>query len=143
MPSVAQHVNYNETVVFTVFPNGGYRIYSVTGCGGTLNDNIYTTATVTSDCAVNAIFVAILPVRMNGNDYLTLQDAYSLSDSGFTIQSWATTMVGDLTIDKKDVYVNLKGGYDANYMNQYGYTILKGKLIIGQGGIVVDRLAIE
>ncbi len=48
-PSTPQTVNYNGTASFTVTPNTGYQIASVTGCGGTLSGNTYTTGQITAD----------------------------------------------------------------------------------------------
>lgn len=42
---------------FTISPNSGYTP-SVTGCGGTLSGNTYTTAAATSNCTVSATFKA-------------------------------------------------------------------------------------
>jgi hypothetical protein len=55
-PSTAQTVNYNSTTSFTVTPNTGYSISSVTGCGGTLSGSTYTTGPITSNCTVAAAF---------------------------------------------------------------------------------------
>ena len=53
-------VAYGTVLHFTVTPNSGYAA-NVTGCGGTLSGNTYTTGAITADCAVAANFVA-LPV---------------------------------------------------------------------------------
>lgn len=58
-PAAAQTLTYGETATFTIMPNAGYRIASVSGCGGTLNGSTYTTAGITSDCTVSVEFVAI------------------------------------------------------------------------------------
>lgn len=52
-------VSYNTNTSFTISTNIGYQIESVTGCNGTLNNNEYTTGTVTSDCQINATFTKI------------------------------------------------------------------------------------
>jgi len=54
--SNVQRVNYGSTIAFTVTPNTGYHIASVTGCGGALVGNTFTTGAVTADCAVTASF---------------------------------------------------------------------------------------
>ncbi len=41
-PATPQTVNYNATTSFTVTPSTGYKIESVTGCGGTLSGNTFT-----------------------------------------------------------------------------------------------------
>ncbi|MFA7403090.1 MAG: YncE family protein [Pelobacteraceae bacterium] len=57
-PSAPQTVSYGNTVSFTVTPDSanGYKIASVTGCGGTLNGNTYTTGPITSACSLSAAF---------------------------------------------------------------------------------------
>ncbi|HEY6209699.1 MAG TPA: InlB B-repeat-containing protein, partial [Gemmatimonadales bacterium] len=55
-PGTAQTVNYGATKAFTVTPATGYHIDQVTGCGGTLVGNTYTTGAVTADCTVTASF---------------------------------------------------------------------------------------
>lgn len=44
------------TTTFTVTPNTGYYISSVTGCSGSLSGNTYTTGAVNSNCTVSAGF---------------------------------------------------------------------------------------
>ncbi|HIJ88177.1 MAG TPA: hypothetical protein HPP97_10945, partial [Desulfuromonadales bacterium] len=41
---------------FSVNPDPGYRIASVSGCGGSMSGNIYITAPLTASCAINASF---------------------------------------------------------------------------------------
>ncbi len=50
-------VNDGSTATFGVTPNVGYAISSVTGCGGTLSGNTYTTGAITADCSVTATFI--------------------------------------------------------------------------------------
>ena len=51
-------VDAGGTSTFTVTPNSGYAINSVTGCGGSLSGSTYTTGTITANCTVTASFVA-------------------------------------------------------------------------------------
>lgn len=55
-PSAAQNIPYNGTTSFTVTPATDYRIASVTGCGGTLTGNTYTTGQITDNCSISATF---------------------------------------------------------------------------------------
>ena len=57
-PSTPQTVNYNDKISFTLTPDLHYHISSVTGCGGSLSENIYTTGNITGDCTVEATFGA-------------------------------------------------------------------------------------
>ncbi|HEY5760837.1 MAG TPA: choice-of-anchor U domain-containing protein, partial [Steroidobacter sp.] len=58
-PSVS--VTHGDATTFTVQPDAEQRVASVTGCGGTLSGTVYTTATVTEDCAVSVRFVGVAP----------------------------------------------------------------------------------
>jgi hypothetical protein len=56
-PSTPQTVNDGDTVAFTVTADQNYLIGDVSGCGGTLLDDVFTTAPITGDCEVDATFV--------------------------------------------------------------------------------------
>ena len=55
-PDTPQTVNSGQTIQFTVTPDTGYSIAGVTGCGGSLVGNTYTTGAITADCTVEASF---------------------------------------------------------------------------------------
>ena len=55
-PNTPQTVNDGSTTSFTVTPDVHYRIAGVTGCGGQLAGNVYTTGPITADCTVSATF---------------------------------------------------------------------------------------
>ncbi|TWI71693.1 pre-peptidase [Desulfobotulus alkaliphilus] len=55
-PDTPQTVNHGATTSFTITPDTGYGISSVTGCGGTLSGNTYTTGAITGACTVTASF---------------------------------------------------------------------------------------
>ncbi|MCC8986151.1 MAG: autotransporter domain-containing protein [Candidatus Contendobacter sp.] len=55
-PSGSQIVTAGASITFTVNPNAGYAILTVTGCNGKLTDKSYTTGPITANCAVNARF---------------------------------------------------------------------------------------
>ncbi len=50
-------VNQNSSTDFVITPNSGYVIDTVTGCGGSLTADTYTTGSITADCSVSATFV--------------------------------------------------------------------------------------
>ena len=85
-PSTPQTVNYGATKSFTVTPNTGYHIAAVSGCGGTLTNNTYTTGVITTDCTVTASFIVVNPskigvFRSNGGWYLD-QNGNGVWDAG-------------------------------------------------------------
>ncbi len=56
-PSTPQPVTYGNTTQFTITPNAGYSIASVSGtCGGTLSGDTYTTNEILANCTVVANF---------------------------------------------------------------------------------------
>ena len=57
-PSTPQSVDEGATTSFTVTPNANFEIGSVSGCGGSLAGNVYTTGAISADCTVSAAFVA-------------------------------------------------------------------------------------
>jgi hypothetical protein len=56
------YVDYNEKTTFNIMPYMGYSLplLGVTGCGGTLVGNTYTTGNITDDCTVTANFKPIM-----------------------------------------------------------------------------------
>ncbi len=50
-------VAYGGTLSFTLNPDSGYNINNVTGCNGSLSGTTYTTAVITSDCAISTTFI--------------------------------------------------------------------------------------
>jgi hypothetical protein len=104
-PATAQTVNYNATTPFTVTPGTGYHIDTVTGCGGSLVGNTYTTGPITAGCTVTAGFAPndalapivsntqALPVALNTSGTLTatISDA---TTGGSKIVSWYYTIDG-------------------------------------------------
>ena len=98
------------------------------GCSGTGD----CTVVMNADKDITAAFHICLnsPVRIVNKTYhLTLQDAYNLADNEDIIQSQAARFIGDLNINR-NISVILEGGFNCNYTNKTGKTILKGKITI-------------
>jgi hypothetical protein len=88
-PEAAQLVNYGSTTSFTVTPDTGYRIDSVTGCGGNLTDNTFTTAAITENCTVEASFQALIVSTAKINDTgISLCGNYDTENEG----QWSSTL---------------------------------------------------
>jgi N-acetylneuraminic acid mutarotase len=58
MISPAATVNAGDTTTVTVTPKNGYVVSEVSGCGGALAGNTYTTGTINAACTVTATFQA-------------------------------------------------------------------------------------
>ena len=65
-PSTVQTVDYGSSTSFAVTPAPGYQIASVSGCGGSLSGNLYTTGSITANCTVSATF-SLLSYAVNGS----------------------------------------------------------------------------
>lgn len=50
-------VPHGETRALTVTPSEGYEVNTITGCGGALVDDTYTTDVITADCSISVSFV--------------------------------------------------------------------------------------
>lgn len=66
-PNTGQTAYYNSTKTFTITPDAGYSIQTVTGCNGNLSGNTYTTGAITGDCFVTASFTANPPAVPSGD----------------------------------------------------------------------------
>ena len=89
-PSGAVSVNTGATATFTVTPDGGHRIDSVTGCGGTLDGNTYTTAAITADCSVSATFALnTYTVTASAGNGGSISPSGSVTSSGGTTQTFS------------------------------------------------------
>lgn len=82
---VSATVTSGSTAMFTVTPGSGYVIGSVSGCGGTLSGNTYTTAAITASCTVTASFVAQYTVTGSAGV------GGKISPSSATVSSGGTT----------------------------------------------------
>jgi hypothetical protein len=63
-PGEAVTVYGGSFTSFTMTPATGYQISGVSGCGGTLNGNTFTTAAINADCTVTASF-SLIPVPVS------------------------------------------------------------------------------
>lgn len=67
MSPASRTVNDGDTTTFTVTPNSGYYIDTVSGCGGSLSGSTYTTGAIAANCAVTATFAATPPTMHTVN----------------------------------------------------------------------------
>jgi hypothetical protein len=88
------------STAFTITAEAGYEVASVTGCGGTLSGNTYTTGTITSDCRVTAFFS--LPgaeVKMNGEYRFVAQMGGLRTAAGGTVHTTGEGSTGSIAFD--------------------------------------------
>jgi len=53
-------VTQGQTTTFTVTPDAGYAVSSITGCNGTLSETTYTTGAISATCSVTATFTSFM-----------------------------------------------------------------------------------
>jgi hypothetical protein len=145
-PSTQQTVKPNDSIDFTVTPDNGYQIVTVTGSTGCdvitmINPGIYRAGPVTANCTVTPTFSTnLMPVRIGTTYYETLLKAYDKALSGDVIEAVATSFTGDM---KLDIAVTLQGGYNDTYETRTGNTVVVGNVTISMGSLVADRLTIQ
>jgi len=106
---VSQTLSFGATASFAILPESGFGIGTVTGCGGSLSGNTYTTAPIIDACTVSADFTALNglvggkleinrvnpgPVGGNVDVFLTATYADGLAVPGLTAESFSV-QVGD------------------------------------------------
>jgi hypothetical protein len=87
-------VNAGGTTTLTVTASSGYAISSVTGCGGTLSGNTFTTGTINATCAVTASFVAQYAVTATAGTGGTISPASATVNAGGTTTLTVTASSG-------------------------------------------------
>lgn len=58
-PALTDVEHHGRTVSLNLTPNPGYRVDTVTGCSGTLEELTYTTGPITEDCSIDARFTRL------------------------------------------------------------------------------------
>jgi bacillolysin len=104
--------------------------------------------TLSADTTVTATFnsASTLLVQLLGAPVRTfgfIQLAYNSAGSSGVIKAQAVTLVENLLLNVAGRSITFKGGYDAGFAIQTGYTTVLGKLTLGQGSLIADRLVIR
>lgn len=103
-------------------------------CNITMNENMNVNASFETGNAARILSGLTL--------YGTLQDSFDAVSGEDTIQSRFMLTPEDLNLTS-NVVINLKGGYDQDFVNVIGTTIVKGQLIISNGKLIVENLRIR
>jgi streptogramin lyase len=115
-PDGPQKAAPGETVSFIIMPDAGYGISSVSGCGGTLSGNTYTTGPATADCTVSVTFAPAYKIAG------TVKNA-----SGVPMQGVTMTLSGG-AIGTITTTTNSSGSYKFRGLVNGTYTITPGKM---------------
>lgn len=138
--------NPGSSITLTATPAAGASV-SWTNCTASTGNTC--TLTLDGNKTVTASFNATIcqnsPVRIAKATpvyYATIQDAYNAASDGDTIQSLASDFTETLTFNRS-VSVTLQGGYDCDYTNNAGSSVIKGSLTISAGTLTVNNLVLE
>jgi hypothetical protein len=121
-PNTPVQVVHGNTTTFTVTPDTGYRIDTVSGCNGTLSGNTYTTGPITMACQVTASFLPVCTYSLSPASKTFPAKGFGLSTnvtvtgSGMTvcpvpsvntIYPWITAVMGTWSKNKATVKVTV------------------------------------
>ncbi len=104
--------------------------------------------TINANTTVTAGF-SLFPVKRveGGITYSTIQEAFSdrALKSGDTIETQETTFneSPDFNLNYLNISVLLKGGFDASFASQTGYSTITGTLTISMGTLTVEDIRIQ
>jgi len=133
----------NAAVTLMASPAGTSLFNGWTGACSNPSGNC--AVTMDADKAVTANFTAVPLVRTDGAPaayFADLQSAYDAAAAGTTIQAQAAELTGNLLLNR-GIRVGLSGGYDSAYGSQSGRTVLKGKLTIRSGMVVIEKVSVR
>lgn len=79
-------------------------------------------------------------ISETGQTFSFVQPAYDAASNGAIIKARRVSFIEELLLDVVGGTVTIKGGYEPTFITQSGYSTIKGKLTIGKGGLVADRI---
>ena len=100
------------------------------------------------DRTVGAIFnldtvhKALIPYPAQYFYFSTLQAAYNAATPDLSVRAWGTDFTEQLNANL-DKAVTIRGGFNAAYSANSGYTTLHGRLNVSKGSLTVERLVIR
>jgi hypothetical protein len=136
-PLVAVAAGGSQT--FTVTPNSGFSVGSVTDSVSGAMGSPYALSSIAADHTVTAAFVSPIRIFDTAIFYGSLQSAFDATADNWTIQSQVTIPAGDLLVDR-NITTILSGGYDSSFTSQSGNTVMFGNVIISDGTLEVKNL---
>jgi hypothetical protein len=116
--------------------------WSSGSCPGTGNCSI----TLNASTNLAGTFVTMPPVKLMSDTfseyYTQLQEAYDSAPANSVILLKTSPTFGGLLTDNP-ISVTIRGGFDAGFNSQTGYSVLQGLLTIGSGNATIDRLIVQ
>ncbi|TWI76882.1 putative pyrroloquinoline-quinone binding quinoprotein [Desulfobotulus alkaliphilus] len=98
-------INTGEKAVFTITANTGYRIENASGCGGTLEGQVFTTAPVTETCYLTVNFTE-LPNPISCSTALPVSPLFGQQSVSLTpVFEWSACEHADGNAVEYDIYL--------------------------------------
>jgi uncharacterized repeat protein (TIGR01451 family) len=92
---------------------------------------------------VSPLVLPLVLISGTSQTFSLVQPAYAAAANGEIIKAQGISFSELLLFDTAGKTVTIKGGYEPTFSTQSGYTTIQGKLTIGKGGIVADRITIR
>ncbi|MCP5450035.1 MAG: hypothetical protein H6972_05650 [Gammaproteobacteria bacterium] len=109
----SQTVNYGDTAKFTIQPRYyDYRISAVTGCGGSLSGNTYTTGPITANCNVIVTWAALVATTSGSGG--TISPSSQWVDLGKTTNFTVTAQTGYFALSSSFSTAGCSGNFSGN-----------------------------
>ncbi|MFZ2199064.1 MAG: chitobiase/beta-hexosaminidase C-terminal domain-containing protein, partial [Thermodesulfovibrionales bacterium] len=150
MTCTPTNVYQGGSFVCRVFPNSGYHLQSLTDTvdvTAQVSGNVYTVNNVSAGHNIVADFSQNLVLRLWGTDsetwYQTIQNAYNAASSGDDILALSADFTGDLYFNRNNISIALQGGCERDFYVIDGWTVLSGKLTIGNGTVTIEYFIIK
>ena len=131
----SQTVNRGATATLTVTPDTGYRITMVSGCGGSLDGDVYTTGPITFACEVNAAFSLASGGYGEAPQRVVLVAATSFQADQVQLE-WLETFDNDTP--REDILYRLHAETSPNFIPSDA--TVRGEVVGGISGVLADLM---
>ena len=142
------HLPYTWSIASGIIPDGLTLNSSTGGISGTptntgeFNFTARVTDAISNTAEMPYTMYVSCRVRISGAplDYLLLQDAYSATSDGGTLEIPAMSTAEDLTFDRSVV---IRGGYDCDFTDNPSYTTINGNMTNSYGTTTLEKIILN
>ena len=130
------------SVTLTAFPQSTTSTFAGWAGDYTTSDGASCTVPMNGTKGVIATFTAAPFVMGDTTPYDKIHDAFELMAGAGSIKALAREFIENVVLNRNLSFV-LKGGYDAGYTANTGWTAIRGTVTIGSGSLTVERVEIR
>jgi hypothetical protein len=136
-----QPLTSGESRQFTITPDTGHGIATITGCSGSLSGTTFTTSGISKACTLIVTFTAYDDAMIGSTPYGSIATAFAAVGSSETIMVRAVDFTEHLNFNRSVTY-KLAGGYNSGYSAVSGTTAIHGSVTISAGTVTMDGITI-